>query len=452
MDRLNAVTNPRTRYAKTDDGAHIAFQVVGEGPVDLIFLPWWWNHLESQWDDPLISHFLDRLAGFSRLILFDMRGIGLSDPAPLNDLPTLERWMGDAMAVLEAAESTQAIVIGHGDGGLIATLLAATYPKRIAGLILVDAYALLASDEDYEGWDHENLDRMLTSFADFWGSGDPLWVAIIAPSEAHNGAFCEQLARLERRSISPGAAAAVQLMIGHLDVRPVLPAISVPTLVLLHKDNLYMQALFGRYLAEHIPEAKLVELDGGDHLYWVGKPDVTLNEIERFVTGTQAQPKSERVLATVIFTDIAGSTGRAAELGDERWTSLLMRHHDAVRREIERFRGREVKTVGDGFLVTFDGPARAIACACSIRDVAKQLGLDLRAGLHTGEIEISDSDVAGIAVHIGQRVSSLAEPGEVLVSRTVVDLVVGSGIEFADRGEHKLKGVPGSWKLFAVRN
>ena len=451
-DRLNAVANPRTRYAKTEDGAHIAYQVIGEGPVDLIFLPWWWNHLESQWDDPLISYFLDRLASFSRLILFDMRGIGLSDPAPLNDLPTLERWMGDARAVLDAAGSTQAIVIGHGDGGLIAMLLAATHPERTSGLILVDAYALLASDEGYQGWDHENLDGVMAAFADFWGSGDPHWVAVVAPSEASNSAFCEQLARLERRSISPGAAAAVQLMMGHLDVRPVLPAISAPTLVLLHKDNLYMPALFGRYLAEQIPEAKLVELDGGDHLYWVGNPDVTLNEIERFVTGTQAKPKSERVLVTVLFTDITGSTVRVAELGDERWTSLLVRHHHAIRKELERFRGREVKTMGDGFLATFDGPARAIACACSIRDVVKALGLDVRAGLHTGEIEMTLSDVAGIAVHIGQRVSSLAEPGEVLVSRTVVDLVVGSGIQFTDRGEHELKGVPGSWKLFAVKD
>ena len=445
------MANPQTRYAKTEDGAHIAYQVVGEGPIDLIFVPWWWNHLESQWDDPLISHFLQRLAAFSRLILFDMRGIGLSDPAPLNDLPTLERWMGDAKAVLDAASSTHAIVLGHGDGGLIAMLLAATYPERTSGLVLLDAYALLASDEDYEGWDHENLDGMMAAFADFWGSGDQNWVAVIAPSQAANSTFCEQLARLERRSVSPGAAAAVQLMIGHLDVRSVLPTISTATLVLLHKDNLYMPALFGRYLAKQIPNAKLVELDGGDHLYWVGNSDAILNEVEQFVTGTRAMPRTERVLATVLFTDISDSTRRAAELGDERWTSLLARHYDAVRRMLERFHGREVKTIGDGFLATFEGPARAIACACSIRDTAKSLGLDVRAGLHTGEIEITDSDVAGIAVHIGQRVSALAEAGEVLVSRTVVDLVVGSGIQFIEHGEHDLKGVPGNWALYAVK-
>jgi len=445
------MATPETRYARTDDGAHIAFQVVGDGPIDLIFIPWWWNHLESQWDDPLITHFLDRLARFSRLILFDMRGIGLSDPASLNDLPTLERWMGDAKAVLDEVGSSQAMVLGHGDGGLVALLLAATYPERTSALILVDAYALLASDEGYEGgWDSEFLDTFMASFADFWGSGDLGWVYVIAPSQSTNDAFRDQLARLERRSVSPGACAAVQLVIGHLDVRSVLPAISAPTLVLLHQDDLYIPPALGRYLAEHIPDAKLVELEGGDHLYWVGNPDATLDEIEQFATGTRAQTRIERVLATVLFTDIAGSTSRAAELGDERWSALLERHHDVVRRQLERFRGSEVKTMGDGFLATFDGPARAIACACAIRDAVSQLGLGVRAGLHTGEIEITDSDVTGIAVHIGQRVSSLAEPGEVLVSRTVVDLVVGSGIKFSDRGDHDLKGVPGYWKIFAV--
>jgi class 3 adenylate cyclase len=449
-DRLTAVTNPQTRYVKTEDGTHIAYQVVGDGPIDLIFVPWWWNHLESQWDDPLISHFLDRLATFSRLILFDMRGVGLSDPAPLNDLPKLERWMGDAKAVLDAVDSSHAIVLGHGDGGLVAMLLAATYPERTSGLVLVDAYALLASDHGYEGWDPSALDTMLAGFADFWGSGDPDWVSIIAPSQAANEAFRSQLARLERRSVSPGASAAMQLVIGHLDVRPVLSAISAPTLVLLHRENLYMPAQFGRYLAEHISEAKLVEVDGGDHLYWVGNPDATLNEIEQFVTGTRAHPRFDRVLTTVVFTDIANSTVRAAELGDRRWTALLGKHHEAVRRELTRFRGTEVKTMGDGFLATFDGPARAIACTCSIRDAVKKLGISVRAGLHTGEIGITDSELSGIAVHIGQRVSSLAQPDEILVSRTVVDLVVGSGIQFTDHGEHDLKGVPGSWRIFAV--
>ena len=317
--------------------------------------------------------------------MFDMRGIGLSDPASLNDLPTLERWVGDAKAVLDAVGASQTIVLGHGDGGLVAMLLAATDTERTTGLILVDSYALLESDEGYEGWDAEVLYPALAGFADVWGSGDQDWVRLLAPSQAADEAFRGQLASLERRSVSPGACAAIQLVIGHLDVRAVLPVISVPTLVLLHRDNLYVVPQFGRYLAEHIAGAKLVELEGGDHLYWVGNTSATLNEIEQFVTGGRAQPKVERVLATVLFTDIAGSTNMAVKLGDERWSALLERHHDLVRRELERFRGREVKTMGDGFLATFYGPARAIACACSLRDVIGHLGLVARAGLHTGD-------------------------------------------------------------------
>ncbi len=441
---------PKTRYTKADDGAHIAFQVVGDGPMDLIFIPWWWNHLDSQWDDPLIAHFLVGLARFSRLILFDMRGVGLSDPAALSDLPTLERWMSDAVSVLDAAGSKQVVVLGHGDGGLIALLLAAVFPERVSGLVLIDAYALLAAADGYHGWDHAGLDAMLAGFADFWGTGDRTWVQMIAPGQADSEAFREQLARLERRSVSPGAAAAIQKTIGHLDVRPALPAISAPTLVLAHRDNKYMPVRFSRFLAEHIEGAQLVELDGGDHLYWIGNADATLDSIEHFATGDHSVPRAERVLATVLFTDIEGSTTRAADLGDVRWAQVLEHHNTTVRRQLERFRGREIKTTGDGFLVLFDGPARAIACACAIRDAVRQIGLEIRAGLHTGEVELSDTDVSGIAVHIGQRVSSLAGPGEVLVSRTVVDLVVGSGIQFIDRGDHQLKGVPSVWKLFAV--
>ena len=441
---------PRTRYAKAGDGAHIAFQVVGEGLTDLIFVPWWWNHLESQWDDPLIAHFLNRLASFSRLLLFDMRGIGLSDPAPLNDLPTLERWTADAVAVLDAAGSSEAVVLGHGDGGLVAVLLAATKPRRCSGLILLDAYARLKSDQGYEGWDPDFLDQGMATFSTFWGSGDLGWATLVAPSQAPNEDFRNQLARLERVSVSPGGASAMQQVIGHLDVRAALSSISAATLVLHHRDNIYMPLLFGQYLASHVDQAAFVELDGGDHLYWVGNPDQALDEIEQFITGARSEPRSERILATVLFTDIAGSTTRASQLGDERWREVLDRHNHVVARQLDRFRGRQVKTTGDGVLATFDGPARAIACACAIRDGARQLGIGVRAGIHTGEIELVGSDVAGLAVHIGQRISSLAHNGEVLVSRTVVDLVVGSGIRFSDRGEHELKGVPGRWQLHAV--
>jgi class 3 adenylate cyclase len=444
------VASPPIHYARTDDGAHIAYQVVGDGPRDLIFIPWWWNHLESQWDDPRISHFLRRLSGFARLITFDMRGVGLSDPAPLNDLPTLERWMGDAKAVLDAANSSQAMVLGHGDGGLVAMLFAATYPERTTSLVVVDGYALLAADDGYEGWDPDVLDGMLAAFADLWGTGDEGWATVVAPSEAADEAFRHQLARMERSSVSPGAAAAMQLVIGHLDVRPVLPTISVPTLILLHRDNLYMPAMFGRFLAAHIPDATLVELAGGDHLYWVGDADSTLDEIEQFVTGTRSSSRAERVLATVLFTDIVGSTKAAIAMGDSRWNELLSLHHDLVRRELSLFRGREVDTAGDGFFALFDGPARGIRCALAIRDRLHAAGIEIRAGLHTGEIETAGASVRGIAVHIGARVAALAGQGEVFVSRTVVDLVAGSGIEFSDRGEHELKGVPGSWRIFAV--
>jgi class 3 adenylate cyclase len=442
---------PRTQYARSADGAHIAFQVMGTGDTDLLFVPWWWNQLETQWDDPLISFFLGRLAGVGRLILFDMRGVGLSDPAPLNDLPTLERWTGDALAVLDAAKSERALLLGHGDGGLVALLLAATHPERCSGLILLDAYARLAADDGYEGWPASFLDEIMRSFEDFWGTGSQEWVSLVAPSQAEREVFREQLARQERLSVSPGAAAAMQQVIGHVDVRPVLPAISTPTLVLHHRDNFYMPLLFGQYLASHIHDARLTVLEGGDHLYWIGDVEATLGEIEQFATGSRGRTRVDRGLATVLFTDVVDSTEVAADLGDERWRWVLDRHHEILRQQLQRFEGREVKTTGDGVLATFDGPARAIACACAIRDGIHQIGLRVRAGIHTGEVEWVGSDVAGMAVHIGQRISALADPDEVLVSRTVVDLVVGSGIEFEDRGTRTLKGVPGTWNVLSVR-
>ena len=441
----------RTHYARTDDGAHIAYQVVGDGPSDLIFIPWWWNHLEAQWDDPLIAHFLDRLASFSRLILFDMRGIGLSDPVALNDLPTLERWTRDAVAVLDASGSSQAVVLGHGDGGLVAMMLAATHPSRCSGLVLVDGYARLASDDDYEGVDPALLDTVMAGCASFWGSGEMGWAYMVAPSQYTSEVFRDQLARLERLSVSPGAASAMQLVIVHLDVRPILSSISTATLVIHHRENLYMPFFLGKYLGSHIPNARFVALEGGDHLYWIGDPESTLGAIETFLTGERTRPRADRELATVLFTDIVGSTALAADLGDLRWRAVLDRHGDLIARQLDRFRGSSIKSTGDGVLATFDGPARAIGSAVAIRDGARQIGLNVRAGIHTGEVEKVGTDVAGLAVHLGQRISALAGPGEVLVSRTVKDLVVGSGIEFDDRGEHELKGVPGPWQLFAVR-
>ncbi|MBV9487930.1 MAG: adenylate/guanylate cyclase domain-containing protein, partial [Frankiaceae bacterium] len=404
---------PRTRYVETEQGAHVAYQVVGDGPVDLMFIPWWWSNLEWQWEDPLVASFLDHLSRFARLITFDVRGVGVSDPAPLDDLTTLEGWMRDAVDVLDAAGSRAAVIIGHGDGGLIASVLAATHPERCSGLILIDSYARLEEDEDYEGWERGFLDDLLGRFADFWGSGNANWVTLVAPSEQKNKEFRFQLGRLERLSVSPGAARAMQLVLGRVDVRPALATISVPTLVLHHVGNTYVPVHFGRQVAAHIPDAELIELEGADHLYWIGNTEATLRLIEQHVAGSRGAPRAERVLATVLLTDIVASTDRVVALGDERWRDVLRRHDDMVDRQLERFRGDRVKSTGDGVLARFDGPARAIDCGCAIRDAARQLGLSIRAGLHTGEIELIDRDIAGVGVHIASRIASLAQPNEV---------------------------------------
>ena len=435
---------------RTDDGAQVAWRSVGDSPIDVLFVPWWWNNLESQWDDPLIGHFLGRIVEFSRLITFDMRGIGLSDPMPSDERPTPERWVADAIAVMDAAESERPFVVGHGDGGVVAMVLAAAHPQRCSGLVVVDGYARLAEDDGYDGFERHFLDGVLAAFADFWGSGDEEWVKAVAPSHAASTAFREQLARTERLSLSPGAAAAIQAVIGGVDIRSTLSTIKVKTLILHHRDNRYVPAQLGRYLAENIPDAAYVELAGGDHLYWAGDPDAELREIEQFVTGAPAAVRGERVLATVVFTDISASTKTAAELGDARWRQVLGRYDDLVSRELARLSGTLVKSTGDGSLVTFGSPARAVAFACAVRDGGPGLGVRLRAGLHTGEVEMTGSDIAGLAVHIAQRTCDAAKSGEVLVSRTVADLLAGSSIRLADRGEHTLKGIAAGWRLFSV--
>jgi class 3 adenylate cyclase len=442
------VSAPNTRYAQSGS-VQIAYQVVGEGPVDLLFSPWWWNNLDTQWDDPLVAAFLERLASFSRLILFDQRGVGLSDPVPLAELPTLEQWMDDMRAVLDAVGSSSAAVLGHGDGGLVSILFAATFPERTSALVLVDSCARLRQDGDYSGWLDEGVDFFLHEFRTTWGSG--ALIPFLAPELVGDEAFRERLARAERLSVSPTAAVAIQRVILDSDVRGALGTVSAPTLVLHRKDNTYAPAVWGRYLAEHIDGARYVELPGGQHLYWLGASAALLDEVEEFVTGRRNPVRIERVLATVLFSDIVGSTARAAELGDHAWSELLERYRSTVRSYLERFRGQEINTRGDDFLITFDGPARAIRCAHAITDAVGALGVAIRSGLHTGEVELIDDDIGGIAVHIGARVSAIAQSGEVLVSRTVVDLVAGSGITFDDRGEHELKGVPGSWRLFSAR-
>jgi class 3 adenylate cyclase len=429
---------------------HVAYQVVGEADLDLLFVAEWLNHIDEQWEQPRLAGFLEGLARFSRLILFNPRGMGASDPLPLSDPPTAELWMDDALAALDAAGSQRAAVLGAGVGGTVALLLAATYPARVSSLAVVNAAARTAWAEDYPmGMPLEYITHAREGLAAAYPSGAavlPMW----APDLVGDERFAQWLTRYQRIAASPGMALAVQGMMFDLDVRAILPAIHVPTLVLQRAAAQHVPPAMGRYIAEHVEGAVYRELPGAGQAYWAGDPLEIVAEAQEFFTGVRDVTAADRVLATVLFTDIVGSTERAVELGDGPWRGLLEEHHRTVRREVERHRGREIDTAGDGFLVTFDGPARAIRCAVAIHQALRPLGLRMRAGLHTGEVELRGDDIAGIAVHIGARVAAQADPGETLVSRTVVDLVAGSGIRFEDRGAHALKGIPGEWTLFAV--
>ena len=432
------------RYAKNGD-VNIAYQVAGAGPLDLVLVPGFVSHLENDWDEPRSAHFLERLAAFSRLIRFDKRGTGLSDRPGV--LPDLETRMEDVHAVLDAVGSEKAALFGYSEGGPMSCLFAATYPDRTSALILYGTYAKrMDPDSEYPWaptWDErvayaERVERE-------WGFESDL--GTMAPNA--DAALTAWWRTRARASASPGAARELILMNSRIDVRRVLPAIQVPTLV-LHRDGDHDSRIEeGRYIARHIPGARLVELTGEDHIPWIDA-DQVVDEIEEFLTGVRRGPESDRVLATVLFTDIVRSSERAAELGDGRWRAVLEAHHSVVRGELARWRGREVDTAGDGFLATFDGPARAIRCALAIREALLKIGVEIRAGLHTGECEIIGGKVGGIAVHTGARVLAQAQPGEVLVSSTVRDLIAGSGIELEDRGVHTLKGIPGEWQLLAV--
>jgi pimeloyl-ACP methyl ester carboxylesterase/class 3 adenylate cyclase len=436
---------PETQYAKSGD-VNIAYQVVGDAPLDLVYVSGWVSNLELMWDEPQYERFLRRLASFSRLIVFDKRGTGLSDPVALDHLPTLEQRMDDVRAVMDAVGSERAAVFGNSEGGQMSLLFAATYPKRTVALVTQGTFAKRLWSPDYP-WapTPEAREQEIRDIEASWADLD---VTTLAPSA--DEAFKRRLATYFRRSASPAVGAAFLRMNTQADLRAVLPTIRVPTLVIHRTDDRDVNVEEGRWIAEQIPGARYVELPGIDHVPWVGNQDDVLDEIEEFLTGARPAPEPDRVLATVLFTDIAGSTARAVELGDRRWRELLEVHHAAVRRQLERFRGREVDTAGDGFLATFDGPARGVRCARAIVDAVREVGLDLRAGLHTGECELVNGGVRGIAVHTGARVAAQARPGEVLVSSTVKDLTAGSGIEFEDRGEHELKGVPGEWRLYAV--
>jgi len=436
----------QTRYAKSRD-VHIAYQVVGDGPVDLVLVPGWVSNVELWWEDPGWSAFMHRLMSFSRLILFDKRGTGLSDRVSVREMPTLEERMDDVRAVMDAAGSETAFVMGLSEGGPMSVLFAASHPERTRALALYGSFPRITSGEGYPwGFAPEQVEPMLTLAERSWGDGK-FTGNLFAPGEV--GARLGFFARFEREGASPGAMIALVRMLVEIDVRDVLPLIAVPTLI-VHRNGDAVAPIEGaRYMAERIPNARLVELTG-DHSPVTGDTDAILDQIEEFVTGRRAERAPDRVFATVMFTDIVDSTPRAAAMGDRRWSELLDGHHRLVRQQLARFDGQEVKTMGDGFLATFDGPARAVRCALATSEATKAIGLPLRAGLHAGECERRQGDISGIAVHTAARVAALAGPGDVLVSRTVKDLVAGSGLQFEDRGSHTLKGVPDEWRLFAV--
>jgi class 3 adenylate cyclase/pimeloyl-ACP methyl ester carboxylesterase len=441
---------PETRYAKSGD-VNIAYQVVGDGPFDLVHVPPFVSNIELQWEDPLERRYFERLASFSRLIMFDKRGTGLSDRVAV---ATLEERMDDLRAVMDAVGSHRAAVYGGSEGGALSVLFTATYPERVSALVLYGAYPRMAWAPDYpEGIPGDVWDEGLRYLEENWGRGEdgglPLYA--LTPDRADDPVFRKAHGRWERLSASPGAAVAIQQMIREMDVRDLLPAIRVPTLVVYRTADV-AHAVGSRYMGAHIAGAKVVELPGNEYFPHLGDQDAILDEIEEFLTGVRPVHAPDRALATVLFTDIVSSTARVAALGDDAWTHVLDRHDALVAREVERHSGRRINTTGDGMLATFDGPARAVRCAQAICAGVRSLGIEVRAGLHTGEIELRGDDIGGIAVHIGQRVSALSGAGEVLVSSTVKDLVAGSGITFTDRGPHVLKGVPEKWRVFAVEN
>jgi class 3 adenylate cyclase len=437
---------PETRYARSGP-YNIAYQVTGDGPFDLLWVPGFVSNIELAWEEPLLAHFLTRLARFSRLILFDKRGTGLSDRVPLDALPTLEERMEDLVVVLDAVGSERAALVSHSEGGNLAILFAATKPARTIALVTAGIFAKRIWSPDYP-WapTPEQRARDIDATERHWGAAWSL--ATMAPSADKESA--RRLSTYFRQSASPGAAAALMRMNTQIDIRGVLPTITVPTLVMHRTGDRDASVDEGRWIADQIPGARFVELPGEDHLPWVGEQDGVLDAIEEFLTGSVPAKTIDRVLATVLFVDIVGSTQRAADLGDARWTELLQAFFVVVRRELVRHRGHEVDTAGDGLLATFDGPARAVRCAFAIQVGVRPLGLEVRAGVHTGEVELGAGGVKGIAVHIGARVAALADAGSVWTSSTVRDLVSGSGLAFDDRGVHALKGVPDPWRLFQV--
>jgi len=443
---LAILSQPKTKYARTGD-VSIAYQVVGDGPIDIVYVPGFVSHVELIWDLPPAVHLIERMASFARLILFDKRGTGLSDPVV--GAPMLEERMEDVRAVMEAAGSERAVLLGVSEGVPMSILFAATHPELTTALVLYGGMARSTWAPDYP-W-ATPADALIESsleMAPYMFEGAA--IEIMAPSMADDPAARESFARFQRYAATPAMLEQVFMMFLDIDIRPILPTVDVPTLVLHRRGDHAVNYRGSEWMATQIPGAKYVELKGIDHAVYAGDSDAIVDEIEEFLTGARRATEIDRVLATVMFTDIVDSTKRASAMGDRPWRDLLESCNDAIRRELTRFSGREIKTLGDGMLATFDGPARAIRCSLAVIDAVKSLGIEVRVGLHTGEVELVGDDVAGIAVHIAARVGALAESGEVLVSGTVKDLVAGSGIAFSERGEHVLKGVPDTWRLFAV--
>ena len=442
--------DPVTRYAPSGD-VHLAYQVSGEGPPDILFVNTWVSHVEEGWAVPEMARFRRRLAGLGRLIVFDRRGVGLSDAVDVSALPSLETQVEDVVAVLDAAGSERAAVVGTTEGGALAMLLAAMHPERCQNLVLVATSARFTKGPSYPwGPAEEVVDKVVHDTVDDLLSGDAEHFRFLVPSLASDERAIQRLVDHGRRAVRPGAVGHYFDQALRTDVRDVLPTIDVPTLVVQISGDPMAPPAVGHYMAEHIPNAVYRELPGTDHIFWSQNGDAVVDEIEEFLTGARRGGEPDRVLATMLFTDIVGSTARAAALGDRRWRELLDEHDAIVRRQLDRFGGREIDTAGDGFFAAFDGPGRAIRCARAIGDALKPLDLQIRAGVHTGEVEVRGSGMGGLAVHIAARVAALASGDEVFVSGTVKDLLAGSGIDFADRGEHELKGVPGTWRVFAV--
>ncbi len=440
---------PEVQYAKATDGIHVAYQVFGDGSTDLVIVPGWVSHLELIWEQDEAAAFLRRLGEFCRVVLFDKRGTGLSDP--VNHAPPVDERMDDIGAVMEATGTKAAALLGYSEGGPLALAFAATHPEMVPALIAYGSYARVQHDDDYPiGWSGDAAQMLIEGIQKAGVTGESY--DVVTPSRKGDEEFRRWFSRFARQSASPAMLELYTSANMNLDIRPILGSLRCPLLVLHRTGDNLVPVEFGRYLAENVPGAKYVELTGGDHWPWFGDTEPVIEEIEEFLTGARHVAQSDRVLATVLFTDIVGSTEQLARLGDRAWSERLNQHDAALRRQVERFRGKVVKHTGDGCLATFDGPARGLQCAKAIQGATNGIGLSVRAGLHTGECEIRGDDVSGLAVHIAARVAALAGADEILVSRTVVDLVAGSGLEFADRGERELKGVPGSWKLFAVRD